>query len=113
MQKLWLQEHQCLPPHVPPFPTGIKSLINEENNDNPETTYTSRIYKYDTSHTNLDDSIENKKDMKNPMIMTKTKRILSNTKTVMNVLSTQPNKNENWLNGWYIWISNIMSYNTW
>ena len=44
--------------HIPPFPPGFKSLRNEANDDNPETTYTSRTDKYDTSHTNRYDSIK-------------------------------------------------------
>ena len=62
---LGLQKYQCLPPHVPPFPTGFKSVRNEANYDNPETTYTSRTDKYDTSRTNRDDYIENVKSMNN------------------------------------------------
>ena len=42
---LGLQKDQCLPPHVPPFLTGFKSLRNEANYDNPETTYTSSLIK--------------------------------------------------------------------
>ena len=44
---LSLQKYQCLPPHVPPFPSGFKSLRNEANDNNPETTDTSRNDKYD------------------------------------------------------------------
>ena len=39
-KNVWLQNDQCLPPHVPPFNPGIKSLRNEENDDNLETTDT-------------------------------------------------------------------------
>ena len=35
------------------------------NDDNPKTTDTSNTDKYETSHTNWDDYIENVKDMKN------------------------------------------------
>ena len=56
---LGLPKYQCLPPHVPQFPPGFKSLRNEENDDNPETTDTSHTDKDDTSCTNQDDSIEN------------------------------------------------------
>ena len=63
--KLGVQKYQCLPPHVPLFPPGSKSLINEANNDNHETTDTSRTDKDDTSITNRDDSMENVKSMKN------------------------------------------------
>ena len=62
---LGLQKYQCLPPHVPPFPPGFKSLRNEANDDNPETKDTSRTDKDDTSPTNWYDSIENVKSMKN------------------------------------------------
>ena len=56
---LGLQNDQFLPSHVPPFSSGFKSLRNKANDDNPETTDTSRINKYDTASTNQDDSIEN------------------------------------------------------
>ena len=61
---LGLQKYQWIPSHITPFSSGIKSLRNEENYDNPETTNTSSTDKYDTSHTNRDDYIENVKDMK-------------------------------------------------
>ena len=54
---LGLQKYQCLPPHVHPFPLGFKSFRNKANDDNPETTDTSRTDKDDTSRTNRDDSI--------------------------------------------------------
>ena len=54
---LGIKRYQCLPPHLPPFTPWIKSLINKENDDNPETTDTSHTDKDDTSHTNWDDSI--------------------------------------------------------
>ena len=62
---LWLQKYQCLPPHVPLFPPVFKSLRNEANDNNPETTNTSRTDKDDASRTNQYDSIENGKTMKN------------------------------------------------
>ena len=37
-----LKKYQYLTPDVPPFLPGSKALINEWNNDNPETTDTSR-----------------------------------------------------------------------
>ena len=52
---LGIQKYQCLPPHVPPFTCRFKSLVNEGNNDNPETTDTSRTDKYNMSRTNRDD----------------------------------------------------------
>ena len=55
---LGLQKDQYLPSELPPFSSGMKSLRNEENDDNPETTDTSCTDKDDTSHTNRDDSIE-------------------------------------------------------
>ena len=90
---LGLQKYQCLPSHVPPFSSGIKSLRNESKYDNTETTDTSCTDKYDMSHTNRDDYIENAKAMKNPTMMTNTKRIIHNINTVMKVLSTQPKNN--------------------
>ena len=62
---LGLQKYQRLPPHVPPFPPIFKSLRNEPNDDNPETTDTQRTNKYDTSRNNQDDSIEILKSTKN------------------------------------------------
>ena len=62
---LGLQKYQCLPPHVPPFPPGFISLRKKENDDNPETTDTSRTDKYYTSCNNRYDSIENVKSTKN------------------------------------------------
>ena len=62
---LGIQRDQCLPPHLPPFPPGFKSLRNEENYDYNETKDTSSTDKDDTSRTNQDDSIENLKSMKN------------------------------------------------
>ena len=54
---LGIQKYQSLPPHVTPFPPGFKSLRNEANDDNPETTDTSRTDKDDMSRTNRYDSI--------------------------------------------------------
>ena len=54
---LGLQKEQCLPPHVPPFPPRFKSLRNEANDDNPETTDTSHTGEDDRSRSNRDDSI--------------------------------------------------------
>ena len=52
-----LNKDQCLKPYVPPFLPVNKILLNEENGDNPEITDTLQSEKYDTSHTNRDDSI--------------------------------------------------------
>ena len=49
---LGLQKHQFLPTHVPPFPPGFKPSGNKSNDDDPETTDTSRTDKDDTSRTN-------------------------------------------------------------
>ena len=49
---LGIQKHQCLSSHVIPFSSGIKSLRNKANDDNPETTDTSCTDKDDTSRTN-------------------------------------------------------------
>ena len=62
---LGIQKDQFLPPHVPPFTPGFKSLRNEANDDNTETKDTSRTDKDDTSRTNQDNSIENMKATKN------------------------------------------------
>ena len=40
--KIGLNKYQCLTPDVPPFLPGNKILLNEENDDNPETTHTSQ-----------------------------------------------------------------------
>ena len=45
-----LNKHQCLTPNTPPFIHGNKRLLNEENDDNLETTDTSQSEKDDTSH---------------------------------------------------------------
>ena len=60
-----LEKYQSLPPHVPPFPPVFKSLRDEENDDNPGYTYSSRTDKYYMSRTDRDDSIENVKSVKN------------------------------------------------
>ena len=62
---LGIKNDKCLPPHVTPFPPGVKALRNEGNDYNPETTDTSRADKDDMSRTNRDDSIENEKATKN------------------------------------------------
>ena len=89
------QKYQCLPSRVPPFSSGFKSLRNEANNDNPETTDISRTDKYDTSRTNRDDFIENLKAMKKQMMMTNAKSIICNINTVMKVISIKPKKKKN------------------
>ena len=96
---LGIKKHQFLTSHVSPFYYRFKSLRNEANDDNPETTDTSRTDKDDMSHTNQDDSIENLKAMKNPMMIINTKRRIFNIKTVMKLLSTQPKKRKHLLNG--------------
>ena len=60
-----LNKDKCFTPDVTPFLPVNKILLNEENDDNPETTDTSQSEKYDMSHTNRDDSIEKVKDTKN------------------------------------------------
>ena len=62
---LRIQKYQCLPPNVTPFPPKFKSLRNEANDDNPESTDTSHTDKYNTSRTYSDGSIENVKSTKN------------------------------------------------
>ena len=39
------KKDQCLTPYIPPFLPGNKALINEENDDNTETTDTSHYEK--------------------------------------------------------------------
>ena len=53
-----LNKYQCLTPNVILFLPGNKILLNEENDDNPETIDTSKSEKYDMSHTSRYDSIE-------------------------------------------------------
>ena len=48
-----------------PFIPGNKILLNDENDQNPETTDTSRSEKYNISHTSRYDFIEKAKDKKN------------------------------------------------
>ena len=62
---LGIQKYKYLPSDLPTFSSGIKALRNEANDDNIETTDSSRTDKYDTSRTNRDDYNENVKDMKN------------------------------------------------
>ena len=62
---LGIEKYRGLPPHVPKFPLGFKSLRNEADDDHHESTYTSRMYKDYTSHTDLYDYIENIEAMKN------------------------------------------------
>ena len=60
-----LNKYQCLTPNVPTFLPGNKILLDEENDDNPETTDTPLSEKDDTSHTSQDDYIAKVKDTKN------------------------------------------------
>ena len=62
---LGIEKDQSLPPHVPKFSPGFKSLINEAYDDNHESTNTSRPDKNDTSRTDKYDYIENLKAMRN------------------------------------------------
>ena len=59
---LGIQKYQCLISHVHPFSSRFKSLRNESNDDNPQSTDTSRTDKDVMSRTNQDDAIENVKD---------------------------------------------------
>ena len=54
-----IEKYQSLPPHLPKFPPGFKSLINEAADDHHESTDTSRIDKDYTSRTDKDESIQN------------------------------------------------------
>ena len=56
-----INKDQWITPDVPTLFTGNKILLNEENDDDPETTDNSQSEKYDTSHTNTDDSSERHK----------------------------------------------------
>ena len=60
---LGIEKYQSLPPHLPKFFPGYKSLRNEADDDHHEFTDTSRTDKDDTSRTDKDDSIENLKSM--------------------------------------------------
>ena len=60
-----LKKYQSLPPHVPKFPSGFKSLRNKANDDNPESTDTSHNYRDDMSPADWDDYIGDVKSMKN------------------------------------------------
>ena len=60
-----LNKDKCLTTDVLPFLPGNKILINEENDDGPETRDTPQSEKYYMSHTSQDDSIAKVKDTKN------------------------------------------------
>ena len=60
-----LNKYQCLTPDVPPYLPGNEILLNEENEDNPETTDTSEYGKDDMSHTNQNNYIAKVKDTNN------------------------------------------------
>ena len=60
-KKLIKKKHKHIKPTaLSPFLTGNKSLLNEDNDDNPETTYTSLSKKDDMSHTSPDTFTEKK-----------------------------------------------------
>ena len=65
LKNMGLNKDQCLTPNVPPFIPGNIILLNEVNDDNPETIDTSQSEKDYTSHNSRDDSIEKVKDTKN------------------------------------------------
>ena len=81
---LGLQKYQYLPPHVPPFSSGFKSLRIKANDDNLDTTDNARTAKVDTSRTNRNDFIEKVKATKK-RLMTKTKRKICNINTLIKV----------------------------
>ena len=60
-----LNKYQCLTLDIPPFIPGNKILLNEDNDNNHETTDTSQSEKYDMSHTYRDDYIAKVKYTKN------------------------------------------------
>ena len=67
-----------------PFIPGNKRLLNEDNDDNPETTYTSLSGKYDMSHTSKDNFTE-KNDKKLQITMNNERRKHQKLKKVMRV----------------------------
>ena len=62
---LGIEKYKIIPPQVPKFTPGLKSLRNEANDDHPESTDTSRTDRDDTSRTYWYDYIENMKSTKN------------------------------------------------
>ena len=62
---LGIKKDQILPPHVPKFPPGFKSLRNKADDDHHESIDTSCTDKDYTSRTDKDDSMKNLRAMKN------------------------------------------------
>ena len=110
---LWLKIDHCLTSNVPPFYSGFKSLRHKANDDNPETTDTSHTYKDDTLRTNQDDSIENVKAIKNTNDDDKYKEENFQHQHINESVIKKPNMKKHGLNGWFLWISEKMSYNMW
>ena len=72
-----------------PFLPRNKRILNEENDDNPETTYTRLSEKYDMSHTCTYNFTEKTKYIKIQIMMKNTRRKLLNLKTLMKVFGTR------------------------
>ena len=60
-----IEKYQSLPPHLPKFPPGFKSLRNKADDDHHESSDTPHTDKDDFSRTDEDESIENLKFMSN------------------------------------------------
>ena len=60
-----INKNKCLTPDVTPFLPGNKVLLNERNDDNPETKDTPKYQIYYMSHTRRDAFIAKVKDTKN------------------------------------------------
>ena len=74
------------PTFLSPFIPGNKTLLNEDNDDNPETTDTSLSIKDDMSHTSLDDFTGKTNTKQLQITMTNTGRKLRKFKKVMKEL---------------------------
>ena len=96
---LGIRKDQSLPPHVPKFPPGFKSLRNQADDDHHESTDTPCTDKDDMSRNNSDDSIENVKATKNTNDDDEYKEDNFNIKTVKKVLYKKPKKKKHLLNG--------------
>ena len=71
-------KHQIIPPKLPKFCPGQKSLRNEADNDHKDST--------DTSRTDKEDPVDNLKSTNNKIAMTNTKREIIKINTAIKVL---------------------------